>query len=216
LFWAAWSGGWRPCPWQGGWNDMIIVDLFNPGHSMILHWFSMHLDRLWKCKGMHIDGELRKVWAKEKETFVQFYFQLMACGPLEGGWGWGKKGLFLLLRDPQGVIRKRKNLRLILLSRGSWEIYANWKKELKTINLQQHLNTLVFADFAVNSLASRGCRVNNVQQTIYLTWWVFLVFCLFVCLFASFILCVYWSEFSTLTLGFFVKMLRYHREVLWA
>ena len=34
--WAAWSGGWRPCTEQGGWNWMIIVVLFNPGHSMIL------------------------------------------------------------------------------------------------------------------------------------------------------------------------------------
>ena len=36
--WAAWSCGWRPCTWQGGWNSMVIVVLFNPGHSMIL-WF---------------------------------------------------------------------------------------------------------------------------------------------------------------------------------
>ena len=34
--WAALSSGWQPCPWQGGWNYMIIMVLFNPGHSMIL------------------------------------------------------------------------------------------------------------------------------------------------------------------------------------
>ena len=35
--WAAWSGGWLPCIYsRGGWNMMIIMVLFNPGHSMIL------------------------------------------------------------------------------------------------------------------------------------------------------------------------------------
>ena len=34
--WAVWSGGWQPCTQQGSWNYMIIVILFNPGHSMIL------------------------------------------------------------------------------------------------------------------------------------------------------------------------------------
>jgi len=34
--WAAWSGGWWPCTQQGGWNQMITVILFNPGHSMII------------------------------------------------------------------------------------------------------------------------------------------------------------------------------------
>jgi len=33
--WAAWSAGWRPCTQQGGWNWMIAVVLFNPGHSLI-------------------------------------------------------------------------------------------------------------------------------------------------------------------------------------
>ena len=33
--WAAWSAGWRPCTEQGGWNEMSIVVLFNPGHSVI-------------------------------------------------------------------------------------------------------------------------------------------------------------------------------------
>jgi len=37
--WAAWSAGWRPCPQQGGWNSMIIVVLFNPGHSLIHIWY---------------------------------------------------------------------------------------------------------------------------------------------------------------------------------
>ena len=36
--WAAWSSGWQPCTSQGGWNSMIVVVLFNQGHSMIL-WF---------------------------------------------------------------------------------------------------------------------------------------------------------------------------------
>ncbi|EPJ33721.1 hypothetical protein CP061683_1801B, partial [Chlamydia psittaci 06-1683] len=34
--WAAWSSGWPPCPRQGGWNQMILGVLFNPGHSMVL------------------------------------------------------------------------------------------------------------------------------------------------------------------------------------
>jgi len=35
-FWAAWSSGWWPCTWQGGWNWMIFEVFFNPDHSMIL------------------------------------------------------------------------------------------------------------------------------------------------------------------------------------
>ena len=44
--WAAWSSGWQPYLWQGGWNSMIFEVLFNPGHSMIL-WFILcgFLDR---------------------------------------------------------------------------------------------------------------------------------------------------------------------------
>jgi len=34
--WAAWSSDWWPCIQQGGWNEMIVMVLFNPGHSMIL------------------------------------------------------------------------------------------------------------------------------------------------------------------------------------
>ena len=35
--WAAWSVGWQPCTRQGGWKSMIIVVLFNSGHSVILN-----------------------------------------------------------------------------------------------------------------------------------------------------------------------------------
>ena len=41
--WAAWSAGWRPCPWQGGWNWMIFEVLFNPGHSMIPRLYDLTL-----------------------------------------------------------------------------------------------------------------------------------------------------------------------------
>jgi len=38
--WAAWSSGWRPCPWNWGWNSIIIVVLFNTGYSVTL-WSSV-------------------------------------------------------------------------------------------------------------------------------------------------------------------------------
>jgi len=43
--WAAWSSGWWPCMWQGGWNYMVFEVLFNPGHSM-----NQYLYRCWKHK----------------------------------------------------------------------------------------------------------------------------------------------------------------------
>jgi len=43
--WAAWSAGWQPCT-NWGWNQMIILVLFNPGHSMIL-WLSFFMCRNW-------------------------------------------------------------------------------------------------------------------------------------------------------------------------
>jgi len=46
--WAAWSAGWRPCTWQGGWNSMIIVVLFNPGHSKEKKWHS--IDAVQRCR----------------------------------------------------------------------------------------------------------------------------------------------------------------------
>ena len=33
--WAAWSGAWRPCPWQGGWNSMI----FESYSAQVILWF---------------------------------------------------------------------------------------------------------------------------------------------------------------------------------
>ena len=33
--WATWSGGRCPCPWQGGWNQMIFKIPSNRNHSMI-------------------------------------------------------------------------------------------------------------------------------------------------------------------------------------
>jgi len=32
--WATWAGGRCPCPWQGGWNEMIFKVPFNPNHSI--------------------------------------------------------------------------------------------------------------------------------------------------------------------------------------
>ena len=36
--WATWSSGRCPCPWQGGWSEMIFKVPSNPAHSVIL-WF---------------------------------------------------------------------------------------------------------------------------------------------------------------------------------
>ena len=50
--WATWSGGRCPCPWQGGWIQMIFKVPSNPNHLMI-RWFydpSDKLTHLWdKC-----------------------------------------------------------------------------------------------------------------------------------------------------------------------
>ena len=61
--WAAWSGGWRPCTQQGGWNKMSIVGLFNPGHSVTL-WF--------------------KSWFHMRPFILQEFTEIMEPGMLTG------------------------------------------------------------------------------------------------------------------------------------
>lgn len=34
--WAIWSCGWHPCPWWGGWNEMIFMVPFTPRHFVII------------------------------------------------------------------------------------------------------------------------------------------------------------------------------------
>ena len=38
--WANWSSGRCPCPWQGGWNEMIFKAPSNPNGSMILRFLA--------------------------------------------------------------------------------------------------------------------------------------------------------------------------------
>ena len=35
--WAAWSGGWQPCPWQGGWNQMTLRQIRNKWEEKSMH-----------------------------------------------------------------------------------------------------------------------------------------------------------------------------------
>ena len=40
--WVTWSSGRCPCPWQGGWNEMIFKAPSNSNHSMILRCHESH------------------------------------------------------------------------------------------------------------------------------------------------------------------------------